>query len=86
MWREQRGRISDASSSLEPRQRFTLEIGALVVLAALGVGVQFGGWPAWSALVATSGYVCWVVAYAEATIQVGRVRLRRRGRARELAG
>ena len=64
-------------TSLKVRERNTLEIGACIVLTSLGVGVQLGRWPEWSALVALGGYVTWVVLYAEATVQAKRLRIGR---------
>jgi len=55
-------------------ERGTLDIGSAVVLGALGLGVQFGRWPAWSALIAVGGYLTWVVMYSEATVQARRWR------------
>jgi hypothetical protein len=83
--REQWSGVSSAGTSLEPHQTFTLELGAVVVLTALGVGVQVGGWPLWSLFFAAAGYVCWVVMYSEATIQASRLRFHRRARRRKLA-
>jgi hypothetical protein len=62
-------------TSLKVRERNTLEIGACIVLTSLGVGVQFGRWPEWTALVALGGYVTWVALYAEATVQAKRRRI-----------
>jgi hypothetical protein len=66
----------DAASDarLAPGERGTLEVGSGVVLGALGVGLQFGRWPAWTALVAVGGYLTWVVIYSEATVQTRRWR------------
>jgi hypothetical protein len=66
------GSITPVQTTLKVRQRNTLEIGACIVLTSLGVGVQFGRWPEWSALVAVGGYVTWVTLYAEATVQARR--------------
>jgi hypothetical protein len=49
-------------------------MGSGVVLGALGLGVQFGRWPAWTALIAVGGYLTWVVIYSEATVQAKRWR------------
>jgi hypothetical protein len=64
-------------TTLKVRERNTLEIGACIVLTSLGVGVQFGRWPEWTALVAVGGYVTWVALYAETTVQVKRRRIGR---------
>jgi len=63
---------SGVQITLKVRERNTLEIGACIVLTSLGVGVQFGRWPEWTALVAVGGYVTWVALYAEATVQARR--------------
>jgi hypothetical protein len=61
-------------SGFAPGERGTLEIGSGVVLGALGIGLQLGRWPAWTALVAVGGYLTWVVVYSEATVQTRRWR------------
>jgi hypothetical protein len=61
---------------LDQRQRATLDIGSWLIMGTLGVGLQLGRWPAWSVLLATAGYLTWVLAYSEATVQFTR---RRRG-------
>jgi hypothetical protein len=63
-----------ADPGLAPGERGTLDVGSGVVLGALGVGVQFGRWPAWTALIAVGGYLTWVVIYSEATVQARRWR------------
>jgi len=83
--REQWTDAANAGISIEPHQKFTLELGAVVVLSALGIGVQVGGWPLWSLFCAAAGYLCWVVLYSEATIQAGRLRFHRRAPRRKLA-
>ncbi len=67
---------------LEPRQRATLDIGCWLVVATVGLGIQLGGWSVWSVLVAAAGYVIWVLAYSEATVQAAR----RQRRTREVGG
>lgn len=57
-----------------PGERVTLEIGSCIALSALGLGLTFGRWPAWSAAVAAGGYLTWVVIYSEATVQARRRR------------
>lgn len=64
------GRQRPTQVELEPRQRRTLEVGSYVVLSGLGVGLQAGGWPLWSAVGAAAVYASWVVLYAEVTVQV----------------
>src|SRR5467141_3630970 len=54
---------------LDQRQRATLDIGSWLIMGTLGVGLQLGRWPAWSVLLATAGYLTWVLAYSEATVQ-----------------
>jgi len=54
---------------LEPRQRATLDIGCWVVLGMLGVGLQIGRWSPWTVALAAAGYLIWVAAYSEATVQ-----------------
>ena len=67
---DQLGRLVDASrDGLEPRQKNTLQLGAWVVLGGLAFGLQLGGWPSWSVVVASAGYVAWVLAYSEVTVQ-----------------
>ena len=61
---------------LAPGERNTLEIGSCAVLGLLGLGLQLGQWPAWSALAAGAGYLGWVVLYAEVTVQARRRQLR----------
>ena len=61
--------VGASGEGLEPRQRATLDIGCCLVLGTLGLGLQLGGWSAWSVAVATAGYLVWVVAYSEATVQ-----------------
>lgn len=68
--------IGTSPGELERRQRLTLELGSWVVLASLGLGLQFGRWSAWSVLVAIGGYLIWVVMYSEATVQAGHKRAR----------
>jgi hypothetical protein len=63
-------------SRLAPGERNTLEIGSCVVLSLLGLGLQLGEWPAWSALAAGAGYLAWVMLYAEVTVQARRRELR----------
>ena len=65
-----------------PGERRTLEAGSWVVLGALGLGVQFCRWPAWSALLAVGGYLTWVLLYAEITVQAQRHSPSPRGSAR----
>lgn len=64
-----------ALSKLAPAERNTLEIGSCLVLSVLGLGLQLGQWPMWSALVAAVGYLVWVLFYAEVTVQARRRRL-----------
>jgi hypothetical protein len=35
----------------------------------LAIGIQLGRWPAWSVAIASVGYLVWVLAYSEATVQ-----------------
>lgn len=64
-------------TTLNVGERNTLDIGAYVVLSVLGLGFQFGRWPAWTALVGISGYLIWVALYAEVTVQASRRRIGR---------
>jgi len=57
---------------LSAGQRRTLETGSCVVLSGLGVGVQFGSWPAWTILAGVGIYLAWVLLYAEVTVQAKR--------------
>lgn len=54
---------------LSAGQRRTLETGSIVILGGLGLGVQFGSWPAWTILAGVGMYLGWVVLYAEITVQ-----------------
>jgi len=69
-------RRSNGSPADQPQlsagQRRTLETGSCVVLSGLGVGVQFGSWPAWTILAGVGIYLAWVVLYAEVTVQAKR--------------
>ena len=69
---EIREMVAAGREGLEPRQRTTLDIGSWLVLGTLGLGLQVGRWSAWSVLVAAVGYVIWVLAYSEATVQAAR--------------
>lgn len=64
--------IQTSPQELEPRQKLTLEIGSCAVLSSLGLGLQLGQWPGWSALVCIAGYLAWVVIYSEATVQASK--------------
>jgi hypothetical protein len=64
---------------LERGQRATLDIGSWLVLGTLGLGLQVGHWPVWTAALAVAGYVIWVLAYSEATVQVIRRQRGERG-------
>lgn len=55
-----------------PGEKATLEAGSWIVLGTLGLGLGFGRWPGWTALAAAGGYMLWVVAYSEATVQARR--------------
>src|SRR5690349_659429 len=63
---------------LESFERNTLDLGCAVVLAALAFGLQLGGWPAWSVVVAAAGYAAWVLAYSEMTVRATRRQRARR--------
>src|SRR5690349_14494576 len=58
--------VAERASAYGPGEKGTLEVGSWIVLGTLGLGVQFGRWPAWTALAAAAGYVLWAVAYSEA--------------------
>lgn len=64
--------IANAAPAYGPGEKGTLEVGSWIVLGTLGLGVGFGRWPAWTALAAAAGYMVWVVAYSEATLQARR--------------
>ena len=64
--------VAASRDGLEPRQRATLDIGCWVVLSTLAVGLQLGGWSAWTVLVAAGGYLVWVLAYSEASVHATR--------------
>lgn len=65
---------SAGPGGFEPGERATLEVGSGVVLGALGLGLQFGRWPAWAAVLAVGGYFAWVALYSEVTVQARRHR------------
>jgi hypothetical protein len=64
--------IAKQAPGYGPGEKGTLEVGSWIVLGTLGLGVGFGRWPAWTALAAATGYMLWVVAYSEATVQARR--------------
>ena len=68
-------RFPNEVGGLDRRQRATLDVGSWLILAALGLGLQMGSWPVWSARLATAGYAIWVLSYSEATVQITRRRL-----------
>jgi hypothetical protein len=70
--RSRAGKTKATGAGFAPGERSTLELGSCIVLSALGLGMQFGRWPVWSALVAVGGYLTWVVIYSEATVQARR--------------
>ncbi|TMC83276.1 MAG: hypothetical protein E6J06_08980 [Chloroflexi bacterium] len=59
----------ESRDGLEPRQKATLDVGCWLILSTLAVGLQLGRWSAWSVLAAAGGYMIWVLAYSEATVQ-----------------
>jgi hypothetical protein len=69
---EIRDLVAASRGVLEPRQRATLDIGCWVVLSTLAIGLQLGGWSAWTVLVAAGGYLVWVLAYSEASVHATR--------------
>ena len=72
--RSRASKTKAAGTGFAPGEKSTLELGSCIVLSALGLGMQFGRWPVWSALVAVGGYLTWVVIYSEATVQARRRR------------
>ena len=64
------------SLGLDARQRTTLDLGCWLVVGTVGLGLEVGRWSAWSVLAAALGYLVWVLAYSEATVQAT---LRQRG-------
>lgn len=64
--------VAASREGLEPRQRATLDIGCCVVLSTLAIGLQLGGWSAWTVVVAAGGYLVWVLAYSEASVHATR--------------
>jgi hypothetical protein len=64
--------IAQRAPAYGPGEKGTLEVGSWIVLGTLGLGVEFGRWPAWTALAAAAGYMLWAVAYSEATVQARR--------------
>jgi hypothetical protein len=77
--------LAHGPTGFEPGELGTLEIGSGVVLGTLGVGLQLGRWPAWAALLAVGGYLTWVVAYSEVSLQAKRRRPRRAGEVKQAA-
>jgi len=73
-----RGLVAAGRDGLEPFERKTLDLGCGVVLGALAFGLQLGGWPAWSVVVAAAGYAAWVLAYSEMTVRATRRQQERR--------
>ena|ERR1700694_790380 len=63
------GERPQALVRLQPGQRITLEVGSCVVLSAIGLGFQLGGWPVWTFAAGIGVYLAWVVLYAEVTVQ-----------------
>lgn len=55
---------------MEEHEKLTLEVGSCIVLCALALGLQLGHWSPWSMVPAIGGYLAWVIAYSEATVQV----------------
>ena len=58
-----------ARAQLTSAERVTLDVGLAVVLTAVTVGTQVGGWPLWTVAAAFVGYLAWSIVYSEATIQ-----------------
>jgi hypothetical protein len=68
--RRSRGTVTTSDQpQLSRGQRRTLETGSVIVLSGLGLGVQFGSWPAWTILAGVGMYLGWAVLYAEITVQ-----------------
>jgi hypothetical protein len=67
--RSNRSHTSPGVTRLQPGQRRTLEVGSCVVLSAIGLGFQLGGWPVWTFPAGIGLYLAWVVLYAEVTVQ-----------------
>lgn len=61
---------------VEAHEKSTLQLGACIVLSTVALGQQFGHWPMWSAALALAGYLAWIVAYSEATVQTLKRRYR----------
>ena len=64
--------VAKPAPAFGPGEKGTLEVGSWIVLGTLGLGVGFGRWPAWTSLAVAAGYMVWVVAYSEATLQARR--------------
>jgi hypothetical protein len=62
--------MANSAEEMLPHERLTLQVGSCVVLTMLGLGLELGGWSAWSVLPAAGGYLLWVVAYSEATVRL----------------
>lgn len=65
-------RVARSIDKVEEHEKLTLEVGSAIVLCALALGLQLGNWSIWSALPAIGGYVAWVIAYSEATVQLAK--------------
>jgi hypothetical protein len=65
------------SAELSARQCTTLEVGSAVLLGVLVLGLEVARWSPWSTPVVVAGYCAWVIAYAELTVRVERLRSRR---------
>src|SRR5215467_6368440 len=52
----------------------TMQVGSLIVLTAVSLGLQLGGWPAWTILGGVLGFVAWTMLYAEVVVRSGRMR------------
>jgi hypothetical protein len=49
--------IAQRAPAFGPGEKGTLEVASWIVLGTLGLGVEFGRWPAWTALAAAAGYM-----------------------------
>jgi hypothetical protein len=62
---------------LNANERNTLQVGSVVFLGMLNMGLQVWRWPLWTTLPIVAGYVACVIGYSEATMQLERRRLNR---------
>ncbi|HKC20301.1 MAG TPA: hypothetical protein VKE27_11815 [Candidatus Dormibacteraeota bacterium] len=60
----------EKSNTLDDRQKMTLDLGLVLVMTMLWFGTESGRWSIWAVLLGVAGYVIWVIAYSEITVQI----------------